>query len=358
LAQAKTPCEILANKISNEGASVLALTNAQRTDASEAFEILNGQTTLVEAARLWARHNGIEKGVSVADLGQRWLKALRVQGCRETTMRERGHKVDRLCSDMGDRNAASMTTADFVEWMDAYDLTGATRDGYRRCYRAMFEYGVQENLIPVNPCARIPRVRSDEVLPEPFTVDAVQAIMANAEEYAPVMVPPLAVQFFAGLRPGEAKGMTWQHIDLAEGLIRVTPEVSKVRRSRLVEMSPTVKAWLAAYAKKAGPIGITTQNQFDYYMKRKTCGEEKAKGIIAAAGVDWIQDGPRKTFATMHFASNQDAGALAAILGHTGGVDVLYRHYRGLATKKQAAKYWKIKPKQEGNVIQMRKAAG
>jgi hypothetical protein len=74
--------------------------------------------------------------------------------------------------------------------------------------------------------------------------------------------------------------------------------------------------------------------------------------------VDWIQDGPRKTFASMHYAAYQDAAKLAAILGHTGGLDILFRHYRGLVKKTEAERYWKMRPVVEsGKVIQMKRGA-
>jgi integrase len=50
--------------------------------------------------------------------------------------------------------------------------------------------------------------------------------MAAAEQYAPHMVPTLAEQFFAGLRPGEAKGLKWEDINWSEKTIRVMPETS------------------------------------------------------------------------------------------------------------------------------------
>jgi len=197
----------------------------------------------------------------------------------------------------------------------------------------------------------------DENLPTPFTAKQVKAIMAAAVKYTPLMVPTLAVQFFAGLRPGEAKGLSWTAVDFSEKLIRITPETSKVRRTRIIDMNDACLAWLAPYRQATGLVGVSTQNQFDFYMTRKDC--DGKKGVIGAAGVDWIQDGPRKTFASMHYAAYQDAAKLAAILGHTGGLDVLFRHYRGLVKKTEAERFWKIRPaaKAGSNVISMKGAA-
>ena len=68
------------------------------------------------------------------------------------------------------------------------------------------------------------------------------------------------------------------------------------------------------------------------------------RGVIGAAGVAWIQDGPRKSFASAHYAVNQDAAKLAAMLGHTGGQGILFNHYRGLMSKADGERYFSILP--------------
>jgi integrase len=371
---AKLHCDIQAGKISREGSSVLDLKPAQREDAKKALSILNGYATLQQAAQDWIRHHGIEAGVTVSELGNRWIVNLRAQGCRETTLAAREYQVGRFVKDMGARPVVSLTRKDVSDWLTSTKATGATLDTYRRVVVAMFNYAVRESLTESNPAAGIAPMRQDERLPTPFTVDAVGCIMRVAEKYAPLMVPTLAVQFFAGLRPGEALGLDWSTIDFKQKLIRVNPETSKVRRTRIIEMNPALIAWLAPYRKDSGPIGITTKAQFSFYMDRKRIGpdyqqagipiaerktDDRPQGICAAAGVDWIKDGPRKTYATMHYATYQDAGKLGAVLGHTSGADVLYRHYRGLATKADAARYWsKIRPATDAKIIELRKAVG
>ena len=348
---AKTHCEILSRKIQNEGTSALGLTPDQRTDATKALGILKGMASLAEAAKFWARHNAIGEGVTVKDLQDRFLKAIRAAGCRDTTYAEREHKLGRLVKDLGDRPACSITKDTITDWMDGLKLAGVTRDGYRRCYRAVFQFAVEEKIVDYNPIAAIKAFRADEKLPVPFTVADTRAILSAAERFAPVMVPTLAVQFFGGLRPGEAKGLKWQDVDWTEKTIRVLPETSKMRQARYVDMNPTLQVWLARHRKDSGPVGITSQHQFDYYMAQKKC--DGKPGLIVAAGVTWIQDGPRKTFASMHYATHQDAAKLAAILGHSGGVEILFRYYRGLVKKTEAARFWEIMPNTEGNIIQI-----
>ena len=352
LAAAKNHCTEQALKISHEGSSVLGFSSAQREDARRALAELGGKASLLTAVKFWKLHNATEDGVTVRELGRRWLANLKAQGCRETTIREREYKVESIAAAMGDRQVATVTRDDLAAWITGRGVTGSTWDTYRRTVRAMFQYATDEKILEFNPAAAIKPVRLDERLPTPLSVEAVTAITRTAEKYAPIMVPTLAVQFFGGLRPGEAMGLDWTAIDFKQKLIRVSPEVSKVRRSRLIEMNQTLIDWLTPYRKMAGKIGIETKSQFSFYMLRKPIGEipedghpdKRKPGIVKAAGVNWIQDGPRKTFASMHYATHGDAAKLASILGHTGGHDVLFRHYRGLVTKPDARKYWKIRP--------------
>ena len=357
LDDAKVHAEQLAIAIKNEGASVLDLAPDQRQDAVNAIREARGAVTLLDAVKYWIIHNGIAQGVTVREIVDKWTSALRAQGCRETTLAEREQKTNRLCNDLGDTVAASITRETITGWMDGYRLAGQTRDGYRRCYRAMFQYALEENMLAVNPVSGIKKIRMDEKMPECFTVMQAAAIMQAAENHAPAMVPTLAVQFYVGLRPGEALGLDWRCVDFEEKIIRITPESSKVRRTRIIDMNDTLLAWLRPYRKDAGDIGITTKAAWAYWMRQKPLVGKK--GVIGAAGVDWIQDGPRHTFASMHYATHGDAAKLASIMGHTGGHDVLFRHYRGLVKKTEADKYWAIKPtkKNESNLIQMKGAA-
>jgi integrase len=359
LEKAKGYCSRQALRIKREGSSVFELTAKEREEAKRALDLLSGKATLIDAARLWIRHNASEDGLKVRELGDRWLANLRRQGCRETTLSAREYQVGRWVKDMGDRSVISLTRKDVADWLDSTETKGSTWDTYRRVVRAMLQYATDESIIELNPAAGIKAMRLDEKLPKPFSADDAAAILHTAESYAPLIVPTLVAQFFAGIRPGEALGLDWSSVDFGQKLLRVKPETSKVRRTRLIEMNSTLVAWLQPYRKKTGPLGITTKSQFSYYMDRKRIGPEfqqlgvplaerkdaRPKGLCSAAKVEWIQDGPRKTFATMHFATYQDAGKLAAILGHTSGSSVLYRHYRGLATKAEARKYWKIRPR-------------
>lgn len=67
----------------------------------------------------------------------------------------------------------------------------------------------------------------------------------------PTAVPFFALCLVAGIRPclrtGEILRLQPEHVRLAEGLIRIDGEVSKVREPRPITIQPNLAAWLRAY---------------------------------------------------------------------------------------------------------------
>jgi hypothetical protein len=63
-------------------------------------------------------------------------------------------------------------------------------------------------------------------------------------------------------------------------------------------------------------------------------------------------------FAGYDYGLHANAGATAAKLGHFGGLEMFARHYKGVATKAEAEKYFAILPeKRKGKIIAMPRAA-
>ncbi|MFH0880246.1 MAG: tyrosine-type recombinase/integrase [Lentisphaerota bacterium] len=351
LAQAKTYCDILDRKIGNEGTSVLDLTTDQRKDAMKALKILTGDSTLEGCATFWRLHHPRGDAVTVEMLVDIFMESLSKRNARESTIAEREQKFKRLVNDLGDRPAASIAESNIVQWLDDKGLTGQTRDGYRRAFNALFNLGVKKEIVIKNPCSHIERALKDQTDPRFFTASQTRDLMAMAESREPCIVPFLALQFFAGLRPGEAAGMDWSKVDFTEKKLTVDSATSKKRRRRVIEFKSlpdegaALTAWLLPYRQTQGPMGRDTKPQRAASMNK----------IARLAKVDWIQDGARHSFASMAYAVKPDPVAIASVMGNSSGI--VLDHYRGLATVKEAARYWAIVPHEESNVIQLEAGA-
>ena len=345
--EAKTYATILKTRINNEGLSALTIGPEERRDAHAALKILAGDSTLSAAADFWRIHHPRGDAITVQALADQFMDSLRKRNARQSTVAERHQKLDRLCHDLGDRPVVSITEADIVSWLDDKGVKGQTRDGYRRCFHALFNIGIKRNqpLLMKNPCSHIERAAQDERAPAFFSTKDAKSIMAAAESVAPEIAPYLALQFFGGLRPGEAAGLDWSKIDLAEKTLTIDAVTSKKRRRRIITTNDTLTAWLARYGQPDGRVGRDTKEQTAFSLRK----------VAKAAKVAWIQDGPRHTYATMFYAVTPDASALAAHMGNTAGV--VFENYRGLATRSDAEQYWQLRPSTKaGNVIQFKTA--
>ena len=69
--------------------------------------------------------------------------------------------------------------------------------------------------------------------------------------------------------------------------------------------------------------------------------------VSEIAGVKWIQDGARKTFASAHFKTHQDPMKTAYELGHRG-TNMLHTHYNQNMRREDAEAFWNILPPKGG----------
>ena len=136
----------------------------------------------------------------------------------------------------------------------------------------------------------------------------------------------LAVRYFAGVRAAETHRMNEEHI-LPSGYIEVPARIAKTRRRRLVKIQPVLKAWLA--------LGGVLRPMSDMTMR----------AVIRASKVEWTKNAPRHSFVTYHLAMWQNAAQTALQAGHSE--QILFTHYREVATKEVARKFWALVPSEK-----------
>jgi len=369
LAEAKTFAEQESSRVKNEGTAALALSLDQRADAAKAIKALPAGMHLLSAAEDYAKeiarlggvplknavdfyllHHKPAGGVrTVAELFAGYLTEKAKENCRSRSLADMKCRIGRLAKDFGQRQVHTITAAEIEAWLDKYKYTGQSRINYLRVFTSFFNYARMQRLIEFNPAdqSAIKRPKMDEHLPEIFSVQQAERLLQTAVEKADVIVPYLALGFFAGVRSAELQGLTWADVDFAAKLITVRPEVAKKRRQRHVVMSENLVAWLAPYAKKTGGI-----------CPPPSVVRSGVAAILKDTGIQWIHNGMRHTFASCHLAKHQDISKTALELGHTGNPTVLFNHYRNLVKPVEAEAYWNILPKREAQIIKMPAIAG
>lgn len=319
-----------------------------RADLRTALALLRGNTAgvslektqptpLAEAARFWLWHH--PSGQTPAKLQDALDLYLQKKATRRpATLSELKHKIGRFVTSHPSATVADVSGAMVDAWLTKTLDTVPTRRKYLRVLHGFFKFCMSQYRVDRNPAKDVylDAGELDQGEVEAYTVEEAARIMAAAakHEQAARIVPALAIGFFAGLRPSEVQGLTWENVSMEQMQIRVTPATAKRRRQRYVEIKPNLLAWLRPYAKAAGPVSPA----------KITCRRDRAE-VLKSAEVDrWLHDGLRHSFGTYHLAAFNDANATALQMGHRGNTDLVFQHYRKLVTQAEALKFWEIKP--------------
>jgi integrase len=339
LEKAKFHARELAGKVKSEGLDFFAITAEQRGDAARALKLLDGAATLTKAAEEYTRRHPSKNAVMVKQTAWRYLRYMVKAGRRPISLKDKVWKFRKICADLGDMPTAGIDPLDVERWLDrkGKGFTDTTRRNYKRAF---------VNLLNFHAGKLRQKTTGDEQRPEVFSVDEVRKLFSQAEKEYPEMIPGMVVMFFCGLRPYEAERLTWKHVDLAQGIIRLEGEITKTRSSRIVDIPHNARVWLAT-AKK--PSGNVSPGHYQFRNRREE--------LMKLAKIErWPVDVSRHTYATAHYMAHQDAAKTAAQLGHFEGLSTFTRHYKGLMTPRDAASFWKIRPAPKGKMIQLHRA--
>ncbi len=343
------------------------LTNGQQNEIATAFASANGDTArIVRALTFYNKHtSSADASRKLSDVCEEYLSAKEVSGKRPRTIADAKFKLKPFIEALGKNNLAEITTADVENWLKGRKSNPSTRNAYRRAICGLFGYAVKRRYMEYNPATAIESVTVDQGLPAIHTVIQVRALLNAASTYVPsryvvqarttgrkvskgqvlpitdpaeihqaraMIVPYLAIGYFAGLRPeNELVNLDWKDVDFSAKTIRVSPATAKKRRQRYVDMSENLIQWLAPYVQKEGKIGNSRTIQL---------------AVRKVSKVSWSKDVMRHSFGSYLLALNEDAPKTAMQMGHSG-VDVLFNHYRNLVKKADATDYWRITPEDD-----------
>ena len=214
-----------------------------------------------------------------------------------------------------------------------------TYNNRRGLLSTFFKFAFQKDWTVLNPVEKTPHHRINHRRGSAVTISAEQAakLMARVEAYENgEMVPFFALCLFAGIRPclrfGEISKLKPESVKLETGVIRIEPDVSKVRMPRLVSIQPNLAAWLRAYPLKEYPI--LPPNAVN--MHRRICGEFAL-----------THDVLRHTFISMFVAKYRSMGEAALQAGNSESI--IRKHYLDLRSTEEAEQFFGILPARRPN---------
>jgi integrase len=153
------------------------------------------------------------------------------------------------------------------------------------------------------------------------------------------LTPVIALGGLAGLRREEIMRLHWADVWKVKGKVEISLRIAKGRKRRLVEICPALSQWLNPYRRANGQV----------WGKSPDALEEALAALRAAVKVPARRNGLRHSFITFHMAKHCNENLTAAEAGNSP--QMIHQHYRALATKAEAEKWFNVRPAKARNVI-------
>jgi len=146
------------------------------------------------------------------------------------------------------------------------------------------------------------------------------------------LLPVLALNGLAGLRVEEIMRATWADVWRVPGHVEIVARKSKTRARRLVEVCSALAAWLAPFKEFSGQVWKLSSDSFHESFTR----------LRESVEIPARRNGLRHAFCTYHFAAHANENLTAAQAGNSPAM--IHQHYKGLATKAEAEKWFAVLP--------------
>lgn len=338
------------------GEQAFAMTDEDRLSFMIAAKKLRAVgATIEEAVEFFMKHAKRPVGgvVSLTELIDLCLEAKREEGARPRYVAQLKCSVKSLADVCGDLPAHEVTAERIAGWLRSNQWSPKTWNVYRGDLRTVFQWGVANGFVGMNPCEGVPTKKLDDGEIRFLAVDQASALLQRAAAVRPgavrrdekgVWIPYeledldfrdclafVVLGLFCGLRPERELGeMTWE--DVKEDVVIVQGERAKSRARRVVDLPVNARAWLKLCPSREGKI-------LPANFRRKWTALREAVKLLD----DWPHDGMRHTFATMHLAHHGDEKRLQLLMGHESA-ELIYKHYRGITTAAEAGKFWALTP--------------
>jgi integrase len=208
--------------------------------------------------------------------------------------------------------------------------------------RQIFNYGIENDWMDVNPCQRIVKPGAERERARALTADEIRKVWTSLDKEPPDEAAVLRLQLLTGQRIGEVRQIQVGDIDLERAWWTIPATRTKNNREHRVPLSTSAihilknhiahsnRIWVfASPTLNARPLGYPTI----YYAIQR---------VIERSGVkDWCSHDLRRTVATHLGESGVPRLVIGKILNHTDtGVTRIYDRHTYDPDKKMALDAW------------------
>jgi len=315
-----------------EGAAGFAIPAALREQAIECAALLEPHGATIREACQWYEKHVLKYKASptVSEIVEKLVADAVSAGRREKTTEDLRYRLGKFTKSFGARKLSEISIEELGTWANDSKLSARSRRHILTKLSQLYRYAERRGWCEKNIAAYITRPDVPDGEPGFLTVEQCAKLLECAPDQD--LTAYVVLSLFAGIRVAELRRLTWDKVKLEQGVIIIDGSVAKTKARRIIELHATARAWLATCGKRTGPV-VEAVN-----FRKRLDALRKAAGLTKG----WPENALRHTAATYTYAATQDAVRVAAMLGHS--VDVLHRNYRGLATAKDAERFFALMP--------------
>lgn len=230
----------------------------------------------------------------------RWCNAQLARGLSPNTELRRRRTLERFAEN---HDLTNTSHVEIEAWLARLIVSPDTRGLYLSDLRAFYKWAVRQDLLEVDPTAKVDPPRKTKYTPRPIPKKQLQMAIAAAPERQRMM---LTLAGYAGLRACEIASLVYEDIDVAGETIRVKGKGNKVR---IVPLHPYVTELLQPGQK--GPV---------VSWRGKAVGPNSVSAALAkylrGSGVNATGHQARHTFGTEMYRESRDLAAVQETMGH------------------------------------------
>jgi integrase len=307
------------------------------SEYADARKVLDG-VPLIDAVRFYARHHG--KGIkrkSVALAVDEMIERKTTKGVSDLYLADLRYRLG-VFKEAFHCDVNAITPDDVATFFDSLKLSPRSHNNFLCALRTFFRFAQKHDWLS-KEVDLLTRVEKRNGKPTPVEIFMPSELGALLKYASPQVAPCIALAAFAGLRAEEILRFEWSDVERRPGFIEVAAHKAKTATRRIVPIADSLSRWLA----------IAPRNGERVWPHSKAWYFEALRNAAACARITWKQNALRHSFISYRLAEIQDVNRVALEAGNSP--QMIFRHYRELATPEQARTWFAIAPQAVPNVV-------
>jgi integrase len=296
--------------------------------------------SLEDAASFYAKHKGcgiVHK--SVAQAVDEIIERKTAKGVTDVYLRDLRYRLGTF-AEAFQCDINQIAPDDVASFFDGLKLSPRSHNNFLCAMRTFFRFAQKHDWLSkeVDLLSRVEKRRGKPTPVEIFTPAELAALLIHA---SPQVATCISLGAFAGLRAEEILRLEWADVERRPGFVEVAAHKAKTAARRIVPIAESLSRWLAIAPHDAACVWPHSKDGFFKAMRRSA---DNAK-------IKWKQNALRHSFISYRLAELQDVNRVALEAGNSP--QMIFRHYRELATPQQAKTWFTIAPETEAKVVPM-----